>query len=69
MLNSFDKIEPIKFITDWVTTEEELNEVKNVLPEEDAKQIKSISDLINYINPTVDINGVRGFHNLKIFWK
>jgi hypothetical protein len=69
MLNSFDKIEPIKFITDWVTTEGELNEVKNVLPEEDAKQIKSIPDLIKYINPTVDINGVREFHNLKVFWK
>ncbi|HEV8270067.1 MAG TPA: hypothetical protein VGQ04_02110 [Chitinophagaceae bacterium] len=69
MLNSFDKIAPIRFITDWVTTEEELNEIKNVLPEEDAKQIKSIPDLINYINPTVDINGVREFHNLNKFWK
>jgi hypothetical protein len=69
MLNSFDKIEPIKFITDWVTTEGELNEVKNVLPEEDAKQIKSIPDLINYINPTVDMNGVRQFHDLNVFWK
>jgi uncharacterized protein (DUF1499 family) len=69
MLNSFDKIEPIKFITDWVTTEEELNEVKKVLPEEDAKQINSISDLINYINPTGDINGIREFHNIKRFWK
>ena len=69
MLNSFDKIEPVKFITDWITTEEELNEVKNVLPVEDARQIKSILDLINYINPTVDINGVREFHNLNKFWK
>lgn len=69
MLNSFDKIEPIKFITDWVTTEEELSEVKKVLPEEDAKKIKSISDLINYINPTGDINGIREFHDIKRFWK
>jgi hypothetical protein len=69
MLNSFDKIKPVKFITDWVTTEEELNEIKNVLPEEDAKQIKSIPDLINYINPTANINAIRKFHNLNKFWK
>ncbi len=69
MLTSFDKIEPIKFITDWVTTEEELNEIKNVLPLEDAKQIKSIPDLINYINPAIDINGIRKLHDLNKFWK
>lgn len=69
MLNSFNKIEPIKFIPDWVTTEEELNEVKKVLPEEDAKQIKSIPDFINYLNPTSNINGMRRIHNINKFWK
>lgn len=69
MLNSFDQIEPVNFITDWVTTDEELIQVKNVLREEDSKQIKSIPDLINYINPTVNINGIREFHKLKVFWK
>jgi hypothetical protein len=52
-----------------VTTEEELNEVKKVLPEENAKKIKSVSDLIKYINPTGDINGIREFHDIKRFWK
>ena len=68
MLQSFDKIEPVHFINDWVTTEEELNEVKNILPDEDARRIKTIQDLINYINPNGDINGVKEFHALKKFW-
>jgi len=68
MLESFEKIEPIHFIKDWVTSEEDLDEVKNILPEEDAKKIKTIQDLIDYINPNVDINGVNEFHALKKFW-
>lgn len=69
MLNSFDKIETVNFIHDWVTTEEEVNQVKQVLPENDAKQIKTIQDLINYINPTGNLNEIRNFHNMKKFWK
>jgi hypothetical protein len=69
MLNAFDKIEPVNIISDWVTTNEELNEVKKKLPEEDARQIRSIPDFINYINPAGDINAVKAFHNLEKFWK
>lgn len=68
MLESFDKIEPVHFINDWVTNEEELNEVKNVLPEEDARKIKTVQDLINYINPNLDMRGIRKYHDLKKFW-
>ena len=69
MLNAFDKIEPVKLIPDWVTTEEELNEMKQVLPDSDAKNIKTIQDLTNYINPTGNINEIKNFHSLKKFWK
>jgi hypothetical protein len=68
MLQSFDKIEPAHFIKDWVTTQEDLNEVKNTLPEVDAKKIKTIADLMNYINPNLDIDGVKKYHNMKKFW-
>ena len=68
MLNSFDKIEPVNFIHDWVITEEELNQVKQVLPDNDAKQIKSIQDLINYINPSANQEEIRKLHSMKKFW-
>lgn len=68
MLQSFEKIEPVHSINDWVTTEEELSEVKSVLPENHASRIKTIPDLINYINPNSGINEIRKFHALKKFW-
>lgn len=68
MLNSFDKIEPVNFIHDWVTTEEELNQVKQVLPDNDAKQIRTIQDLINYINPSANQEEIRKLHRIKMFW-
>ena len=69
MLNSFDEIEPVAIIPDWIPTEKELNEVKEILPLEDAKQINSVRDLLNYINPSNDINVVKEFHDLSKFWK
>lgn len=68
MLQSFDKIEPVHLITDWVTTSEELNEVRSILPEEDAKKINTVNDLFDYFNPYGDINGVRKSHAPKKFW-
>lgn len=68
MLTSFDKIEPVNVIPDWVTTAEELKEVKTVLPEEDAKQIKVTADLMKYINPEANRTEVKKFHSLKKFW-
>ena len=68
MLNSFDEIEPVNVIPDWVTTAEELDEVKRVLPDADVRQIKTIPDLMNYINPNGGLNAIRDLHNLKRFW-
>jgi hypothetical protein len=68
MLAPFDKIEPVEVIPDWVTTEKELVEVKGVLPEEDAKQIKTIQDVMDYINPNADLKELRELHSLKRFW-
>jgi len=68
MLNSFDKIEPVDVIPDWVTTNEELDEVKRILPEEDSKQIKTIRDLMNYINPSANQKNTKDLNSLKRFW-
>lgn len=68
MLESFDKIEPVHFIKDWVTTDEELNEVKNSLTEGNTKNIETITDLINYLNPNAAIKDMRQLHALKKFW-
>lgn len=69
MHTAFDKINPVHFISDWVTTESELNEVKAILPDEDASNIKTIPDLIHYINPAVNINDIKTYHKIKPFWK
>ena len=69
MLNSFDKFEPVHIINDWVTTEEELNEVKQILPDENAKQIKTIPNLIDYIKPNQDVAVVKELHRINKFWE
>ncbi|HCW09088.1 MAG TPA: hypothetical protein DGG95_17155 [Cytophagales bacterium] len=65
---AFDQIVPVDVIDDWVTTNQELNEVKNVLPENVALQINSIQDLIDYINPAANRQAMLEFHQLKKFW-
>lgn len=68
MLASFDKIRPVNTIPDWVTNQKELDEVKSILPDEDAKHIKTIKDLTDYINPTINQKEIIEFHNIKKFW-
>jgi hypothetical protein len=68
MISSFEEIQPVHIIKDWVTTEEELNEVKSTLPDEDAASIKTIPDLIKYINAEGDMRVLLEFHKIKRFW-
>ncbi|MBL0358862.1 MAG: hypothetical protein IPP72_19235 [Chitinophagaceae bacterium] len=68
MLTSFDKIDPVNIIPDWVTTTEELEDVKKVLPDEDSKQIKTIQDLMIYINPNTNQEQIKELHSLQKFW-
>ena len=68
MITSFDKIEPVKVIPDWAVTPKELEDIKKILPEEDAKQIKTIQDLISYIDPTSYQKEIKKFHSLNKFW-
>ena len=68
MLAPFDKVDPINIISDWVTTQQQLEDVKKVLPDQDAKQIQTIQDLMNYINPTASQKHTKEIHSLGKFW-
>lgn len=68
MPDAFDKIQPVDIIPDWITTQTDLNEVKNILPEADAAHITTIEDALNYINPAGDLQEIKNMHNLKKFW-
>ena len=68
MIASFKDIEPIHLIKDWVTTQQDLDEVKSVLPLADANNIHTQQDLYNYISPEDNRKAIKSFHNLQKFW-
>lgn len=49
MLCSAAEMEPVNLVPDWVTSDAELEEVKSVLPAEDAARILDIPALLKYI--------------------
>ncbi len=68
MLESFDKTEPVSLIRDWVTSQEETEEVKKILPESVSKDIKSPAELMHYINPENNTRELQALHQIKKFW-
>jgi len=66
---SFDSIRPVHAIKDWVVDEKELREVKDMMPESDAIQIKTINDLYRYIDTGASINSIKMMHDLKPFYR
>lgn len=67
-LSAFENIEPASAINDWVTTDAELQSVKAVLEDKDAKQIHSIKDLQDFIAVKGNQDEMRKLHALKKFW-
>ena len=49
VLCSIDEMEPVSLVPNWVTTEAELEEIRNILPPNDAANIEDIPDLMKYI--------------------
>ncbi len=49
MLCAFDEIKPVHPIKDWITSEKELNDIKNILPPEQAEQIKDIPSFLEQL--------------------
>jgi hypothetical protein len=68
MIASFKEIVPIHIIKDWVTTKQDLDEVKSVLLPADAKNIHTQQDLYNYIAPEDNRFAIKSFHQLHKFW-
>jgi len=69
MLESFDKTEPVSLIRDWVTSQEETEEVKKILPETVSKNIKSPAELMQYISPENNFRELQALHQIKKFWE
>jgi len=69
MLESFDKTEPVSLIRDWVTSQEETEEVKKILPETVSKDIKSPAELMQYISPENNTRELQALHQIKKFWE
>jgi len=68
MIASFKGIEPIHIIKDWVTSQQDLNEVKSVLMPADAENIHTQQDFYNYIAPQENRTAIKLFHQLPKFW-
>jgi len=68
MIAPFNEIEPIHIIKDWATTQQDLDEVKSVLPLADAKNIHTQQDLYKYMSPEDDRTQIKSIHRLPKFW-
>lgn len=49
VLCPIDDMEPVSLVPDWVTNDPELEEVKSLLPPEDAARMKDVPALLKYI--------------------
>ncbi|WEK34984.1 MAG: hypothetical protein P0Y53_21050 [Candidatus Pseudobacter hemicellulosilyticus] len=64
----FDQVQPVVIIPDWVPNTAALEEIKKVLPEEEARQLHSPQELMKYINPDADQEQIRRLHSQQKFW-
>lgn len=62
MTTSFDSVRTVRIIPDWVVGEEELNEVKAVLPEKDAGPIHTINDFYRYLDTQKNLDRIKWMH-------
>ncbi len=53
MLCSFEEIKPVHPIQDWITSEEELNQIKKIIPPEQAEQIKDIPSFMQQLDQRI----------------
>ncbi|HEY3131404.1 MAG TPA: hypothetical protein VGL91_18255 [Acidobacteriota bacterium] len=64
VLCSIDEMEPVSVVPDWVTNEGELQEVKSLLPPEDAARMKDVSTLLKYIERETQRSQIKEIRNL-----
>lgn len=68
VLNSFEEVEPVELVNDWVNNEIELNEIKDNMPFEKANTIKNITKLDSIIAKETGRNSIKEWHQIKKPW-
>ena len=70
VLNSFEEVEPVTLINDWVTNDIELNEIKTTLTPQNASLIKDIPEFKKFIEKEeTGRSNIKRWHSIKKFWK
>lgn len=64
MLCSFDEIKPVCSIEDWIISENELNEIKNVLSPGQAERIKDIPSFLKQLEHRIT-GSMQMYHNVS----
>jgi hypothetical protein len=64
---AISEMEPVALVPDWVTNDAELEEVKSILPAEDAARIKDVPALLKYIEEETGWAQVKELRNLGEF--
>ena len=64
VLCPIDAMEPVSLVPDWITNDTELEEVKSLLPPEDAARIKDVPALLKYIEGETQRSQVKEMRNL-----
>jgi hypothetical protein len=67
VLCALSEMEPVGLVPEWVTNDAELEEVKSILPEEDAARIKDVPALLKYIEGCTGRAYIKGTRNLGEF--
>ena len=65
VLNSIEEMEPVNLVPDWVTNDTELEEVKSILPPEDAAKIKDVPVLLKYMEGETGRSQVKDMRHLN----
>ena len=64
---AISEMEPVALVPDWVTNDAELEEVKSILPSEDAARIKDVPALLEYIEEQTGRARIKEWRNLGEF--
>jgi hypothetical protein len=64
VLCPIDEMEPVSLVPDWVTNDTELEEIRSLLPPEDAARMKDVPTLLQYIERETGRAQVNEMRNL-----
>ncbi|HXY24376.1 MAG TPA: hypothetical protein VEI73_06975 [Candidatus Acidoferrum sp.] len=67
VLCAIKDMEPVSLVPDWIANEADLEEVKSILPPEDAARIKDVPSLLRYIEGETGRSQISEMKNLRGF--